>query len=416
VDIVRPPQKKTGRNIAIAGGVAVLALITWGLSQLQPAAPTVELAMQLTDSVRRGDLTREVRGNGTLVPERIRWISPLASGRVERIVTLSGESLNAGDVILEMSSPDQQIATMNAQQRVRQAQLDLANLRNSVANQKFTQEIAVASARTQNMQAQQEATQADSLIRVKLISQFDANRIKAQAEEAATRFRIAQQQLQMVIAVADSQLAVAEANIADLRTIAANEETRLRSLIVRAPEAGVLQDMNLQPGQWVQSGTTVARVVQPGKLKAVLRIPESQARDVQIGHPASVDIRSGGVVVHGKISRKDAAAQGGSVQVDVTFEGELPPGAVPDMNVDGTIQVEQLRDVLWTGRPTSGAATGTIGMFKIVEDGKYAIRVPVQLGQSSVNAVVILNGLQVGDRVIISAMDQFDNVDRVRIR
>lgn len=415
MDIVRPPKKKTGRNIAIGGGVAALALMTWGLSQLQPAAPSVELALHLTDTVRRGDIVREVRGNGTLVPEKIRWISPLASGRVERIVSLSGATLGAGDIIIEMSSPDQQIATMNAHQRVRQAQLDLATLRNTLQNQRFSQEIMVASSKTSYIDSQQRAAGADSLARARLIAQHEANLLKAQAEEAETRYRIAQQQLQMVVAVADSQLVVAAANIEDLKTIAANEDSRLRSLIVRAPEAGVLQDMTLQPGQWVQSGMTVARVVQPGNLKAVLRIPESQAKDVQIGQPAAVDTRTGGVL-QGRVSRKDAAAQGGTVTVDVVFEALLPAGAVPDMNVDGTIQTDQLTDVLYTGRPVTGAATGTVGLFKIVDDGRYAVRVPVQLGRSSVNTIEIITGLQVGDRVFLSDMSQYDNVDRVRVK
>jgi HlyD family secretion protein len=414
VDIVRPPKKKTGRNVGIAVAVLAVAAVTWGLAQLKPAAPSVDGALLLTDTVRRGDLVRDVRGPGNLVPERIRWITPLTNGRVERVVALAGQSLGAGEVILEMSSPDQQIQTMRAQQAARQAQLDLETLRNSLQQQRFAQEMNVASAKTANVDAQQRLGEADSLSRAHLISPFEANRLKAAAEEAETRLRVATEQLAMTTATVESQLAVAAANVEQLKAIAANEEERLRSLIVRAPEAGVLQDLSLQPGQWVTSGTTLAKVVQPGKLKAVLRIPESLAKDVQIGQAASVDTRNG--IIPGHVSRKDPAAIGGSVTVDVALDGELPRGAVPDLSVDGTVTIDHLKDVLFVGRPVSGTSSGNIGLFKVVENGRYAIRVTVQLGRTAVNTVEIVNGLQPGDRIILSDMGQFDNVDRVRIK
>jgi multidrug efflux pump subunit AcrA (membrane-fusion protein) len=415
MDIVRAPKKKTGRNIAIAGGVLALALATWGLSQLKPAAPTVDRLSILTDSVRRGDIVREVRGPGNLVAERVLFITPQVNGRVERILALSGESLTAGQVIFELSSPDQQIASQRAQQQLRQEQLSLATLKNTLQTQRSTQEVAVAAARTQQLDAKQRAQEADSLMRLKLISPFDASRLKLTAEEMQKRYEIAVEALRLTNETYDSQLAVAAANVEALKTVAATEEERLRSLIVRAPEAGTLQQDNLlQPGQWVQSGQTIARIVQTTKLKAELRVPESQAKDVQIGQTATIDTRNG--IIRGHVSRKDASAVGGSVRVDVTLEGDLPAGAVPDLSVDGTIQIEHLQDVLYTGRPVSGAATGPVGLFKIVEDGNYAVRTTVVLGRSSVNTVEIINGLQPGDRVILSDMGAHDNVDRVRIR
>jgi HlyD family secretion protein len=415
LDIVRAPRKKTGRNIGIALGAIALAAATWGLSNLKPAAPSVEGENLLTDTVSRGDIIREVRGPGTLVAERIVYITPQANGRVVRILALAGASLVPGQVILEMSSPDQEIATMRAEQAVRQEQLNLATLRNALTSQRFQQEVSLASAKTTNVDALQRAAEADSLFRLKLMPQFELNRVKSTAEEAATRFRVASEQLAMTIQAADSQLAVAAANVDALKTIAANERERLQSLIVRAPEAGVLrQDQTLQPGQWVVSGQTVGMIVQPGKLKAVLRIPESQARDVNIGQIASIDTRNG--IIPGRVSRKDPTATGGSVLIDVALDGALPAGAVPDLSVDGTVELEKLTNVLYTGRPVSGAATGPVGLFKYVEDGNYAVRVTVRLGRSSVNTVEILDGLQVGDRVILSAMDAYDNVDRVRIK
>lgn len=416
MDIVRAPKKKTGRNIGIALGVVAIAAATWGLSNLKPAAPSVDGDGLLMDSVRRGDITRDVRGPGTLVAERILFITPQANGRVVRIVALAGATLAPGQIILEMSSPDQEIATMRAEQAVRQEQLNLATLRNALTSQRFQQEVSLASATTANVDAQQRASEADSLFRLRLLSQFELNRVKSAAEEASTRLRVANEQLRMTIQAADSQLAVAAANVEALKTIAANERERLQSLIVRAPEAGVLrQDQTLQPGQWVVSGQTIGQVVQPGKLKAVLRIPESQARDVAIGQKATIDIRNG-VQIPGTVTRKDPAATGGSVGIDVSLEGALPPGAVPDLSVDGTVVFEKMINVLYTGRPVSGAATGPVGLFKLVEDGKYAERVMVRLGRSSVNTVEIIDGLQPGDRVILSAMDQYDNVDRVRIK
>lgn len=415
MDIVRPPKKNTARYVLFGVGALVLASGTWGLSQLRPAAPTVDGGILLQDSVTRGDVVREVRGPGNLVPERIRWITPQTNGRVERIVAVGGKTLAAGDTILVMSSPDQQIATVRAQQAVRQAQLDFANLRNTLQSRRSSLEVQLASAKTLYMDAQQKATEADSLFHLKMLAPFEVNQRKLASDEAATRYRVAQDELTRTTQLVDSSLAVSAANIDALRAIADNEEDRLHSLTVRAPEAGVLQqDQELQPGQWVQSGQTIAKVVQPGKLKAVLRIPESQGKDVQVGQPASIDTRNG--IIAGHVSRKDPSATGGSVTIDVSLDGALPAGAVPDLSIDGTIEVENMKDVLHTGRPVSGAATGPVGLFKIVEGGRYAVRTTVQLGRSSVNTVEIISGLQVGDKIILSDMSQFDNVDRVRIK
>jgi multidrug efflux pump subunit AcrA (membrane-fusion protein) len=415
VDIVRAPKKKTGRYIAIGGGIAALALATWGLSQLKPAAPSVELLSLLTDSVRRGDVVREVRGPGNLMAERVLFITPQVNGRVEKILALSGQALTPGQVIFELSSPDQQINTQRAQQQLRQEQLNLATLRNTLQTQRSTQEVAVAAARTQQLSSKQLAQEADSLLRSKLISPFQATTLKLQAEENQKRYEIAVDQLRLTNEMYESQLAVAQANVEALKTVAATEEERLRSLVVRAPEGGMLQQENLlQPGQWVQSGQTIAKIVQTTKLKAVLRVPESQAKDVQIGQPASIDTRNG--IIPGHVSRKDASAVGGSVQIDVALDGALPSNAIPDLSVDGTIQIELLKNVLYTQRPVSGAATGSVGMFKMVEGGKYAVRTTVMLGRSSVNTVEIISGLQPGDRVILSDMSAYDDVDRVRIK
>ncbi len=414
MDIARAPRKKTGRNIAIGVGAAVVVIATIALSGLDPAAPTVQRVAILIDSVRKGDVVREVRGPGTLVPEQIRWITAQASARVERKSAESGEKVGAGQVLLEMSNPDLQIQTMQAEQQVRQAQIELLNLKTNLRSSILTQEGVVATSRTLFVSAKQEAEAADSLVKLKLISPFELNNRKAQAEEAATRLRVEQERLELQKAAIDSQIATQSSQVVQLEAIAERQRNRLASLSVRAPENGVLQDLTLQLGQWVPEGTTLAKVVQPGKLKAVLRIPESQAKDVVIGQRASVDTRNG--IVQGKVIRKDPSAIQGTVTIDVSLEGALPPGAVPDLSVDGTIQIERLNNVLYTGRPAFGAASGRVGLFKLVDGGSAAIRVPVELGRTSVNTVEILNGLSIGDQVILSDMTQYANTERVRIK
>jgi len=414
MDIARAPRKKTGRNIAIGVGAAAVIVATIALSGLDPAAPTVQRVAILIDSVRQGDVVREVRGPGTLVPEQIRWITAQASARVERKSAESGEKVGAGQVLLEMSNPDLQIQTMQAEQQVRQAQIELLNLKTNLRSSILTQEGVVAASRTQFVSAKQEAEAADSLVKLKLISPFELNNRKAQAEEAATRLRVEQERLELQKAAIDSQIATQSSQVVQLEAIAERQRNRLASLSVRAPENGVLQDLTLQLGQWVPEGTTLAKVVQPGRLKAVLRIPESQAKDVVIGQRASVDTRNG--IVQGKVIRKDPSAIQGTVTIDVSLEGALPPGAVPDLSVDGTIQIERLNNVLYTGRPAFGAASGRVGLFKLVDGGSAAIRVPVELGRTSVNTVEILNGLTIGDQVILSDMTQYANTERVRIK
>lgn len=414
MDIVRAPQKKTGRNLAIGAGAVAVILATIALSSLDPAAPTVQRVAILIDSVRQGDVIREVRGPGTLVPEQIRFITAQASARVDRKSVESGDKVGAGQVLLEMSNPDLQIQTMQAEQQVRQAQIELLNLKTNLRSAILTQEGVVAQARTTYVSATQEAQAADSLQRRNLISAFEVANRKAQAEEATTRLRVEQERLQLQRAAIDSQIATQTGQVAQLEAIAERQRNRLGSLSVRAPEGGVLQDLTLQLGQWVPEGTTLAKVVQPGKLKAVLRIPESQAKDVVLGQSATVDTRNG--IVKGRVIRKDPSAIQGTVTIDVSLEGPLPAGAVPDLSVDGTIQIERLDNVLHTGRPAFGAASGRVGLFKLVDGGSAAIRVPVELGRTSVNTVEILSGLAVGDQVILSDMTQYAAVDRVRIK
>ena len=414
MDVARAPRKKTGRNIGIAVAVVVTVLGTIALANLKPAAPSIDFATILVDSVRQGDITRDVRGPGTLVPERIRWITAQTSARVERLVVQSGQKVTPGMLLLVMSSPDMLITTMEADQQVRVAEKDLLTLRTNLRQNQLQQEGAVASIKTQLLKARQKAAEADSLLPLKMIPIADAVGFKADAEELTTRFRIEQDRMTLINNTIDQQIAVQTEQVKQLKTIAAERHGRLESLQVVAPEEGVLQELTLQVGQYVSEGTTIAKVVQPGNLKAVLRVAESQAKDIHIGQTASIDTRNG--LIPGTVSRMDPSAVGGSVTIDVKLTGALPAGAVPDLSIDGIIQIEQLKNVLWTGRPGTGAGTGPVGLFKLTEDGKEAERVQVVLGRSSVNAVEIVSGLKVGDKVITSDMTASDNFDRVRIK
>jgi HlyD family secretion protein len=415
LDVARAPQKKTGRNALIGAGVLLVVVVTVALAKLKPAAPTVEAATLYTDSVRRGDMVRDVRGPGSLVPEHIIFISPRASARIDRLVAEAGQTLKAGDIMLEMSNPDVQIATLNAEQALAGAQATLVTLTTNLRTQNLSQEGLVATTNTQYVQAKQDAMAADSLLAKKLISPFDYNNKKALAEELTSRLRIEKERLTLMKSTVDSQVDVQKQQVARLKDIAKFQEDVQASLVMRAPDSGVLQeDQTLQLGQWITQGTTIAKVVQPGKLKAQLRIPETQAKDVSIGQKASIDTRNG--IIPGHVSRKDPSSVAGTVLVDVALEGPLPAGAVPDLSVDGTIVIEQLKNVLFTGRPASGAGTGPVGIFKVVENGSAAVRVQVLLGRSSVNLVEIVRGLNVGDKVILSDMSQWDNVERVRLK
>ena len=414
MDVARPPKKKTSRYVLIGAGALSLLIVTIALGRLSPAAPSVDVATLLRDSVRRGDISIEVRGPGNLVPEHIRWVNAQTSARVERLVAQSGQSVPAGAVLLDLSNPDVEIQALEADKNYNQARSDLFKMRTDLNSSRLQQEGVVATTHTNYVTAQQDAAAAESLVVKQLISPFDLNTRRAAAQEYATRYRIEKERLVLMSATVDSQITVQTQQVDRLKAIAAFQKSRATSLQVRALDAGIVQDLTLQPGQWVTEGTMLAKVVQPGKLKAVIRIPETQAKDVQVGQPALVDTRNG--IVPGRVSRRDPSSVNGTVTVDVSLDGPLPPGAVPDLSVDGTIKIAQLKNVLYTGRPAYGSGTGKVGLFKQVEKGSAAVRVQVELGRSSVTTVEILRGLEVGDIVILSDMSQYDSYDRVKLK
>ena len=414
MDIPRVPPQKRGRYVVAGGIVGFLLIATAALTQLRPATPSVDRNTLIVDSVRRGDMIREVRGPGTLVPEQIRWISAVTSARVERIVAQPGQVVEPGSVLLEMSNPDVQIQALQAQQALSEAQSRLVDLRVQLEGSKLSQEGAVAAARTQNVSAAQEKKAADTLLADRLISRFEYNNKRALAEESNTKLSVEEKRLDLMTRSVASQLAVQQRQIERLQAIAAFQESRVHSLVVLAGERGVLQELSLQPGQWVNGGTPLAKIVQPGRLKAVLRIGEVQAKDVALGQTATIDTRNGTVTGH--VSRMDPASQGGTVTIDVSLDGALPNGARPDLTVDGVVQLERLRNIVFTGRPSAGDNNAMITLFRIDPDGKTATRTAVRLGRVSANAVEIAQGLNPGDKVILSDLSLPDNTERIRIK
>jgi multidrug resistance efflux pump len=370
--------------------------------------------VDIVDSVRRGTMVREVRGPGSLVPEQVRWIAALTPARVERILVQPGAEVAASTVLLELSNPDVQIEALEAQRQLTAAQAELVGLRTTLENQRLTQAGIVATTRSEYLQARRLAAVADSLGGVGGLSRNDSSLAQDRAVELETRYAIEQRRAGLFAAAADSQLAVQGAQVDRLEAIAAFQLGRVRSLQVRAGEAGVLQELPLQLGQWAVPGTILAKVVQPTRLKAVLRIAETQVRDVAVGKPAVIDTHNG--LVPGHVVRMDPAAQGGTFTIDVALEGPLPPGARPEISVDGTITLERLPNTLFTGRPPYGQPNSTTSLFKLVDGGRSAVREPVQLGRTSVTSVEVLQGLQAGDLVIVSDMSRWDGVERVRVR
>ena len=413
MDIPRAPVKNRKRLIQGGIGVAVLIVLTLIISSLSPAAPPVDRGTLWVDSVRQGPMVRDLRGPGTLVPEHIRYITALSAGRVDKVLAQPSQKVKPGDVLLELSNPDVQIQALQAEEQLTAARAQLVSLRTTLETQRLAQVGVVATMRTTYLQAQRDASEGDSLVALHLISEFEAAHRKDIAQEDSTRLEIEKQRLELMTATVDSQLAVQQSQVDRLRAIAEFQQNVVRSLEVRAPDSGVVSDLTLQLGQYVTAGTQLAKVVQPSKLKAVLQIPETQAKDVAIGQNASIDTRNG--IIPGHVIRADPNAINGTVAVDVALDG-VAPGMRPDLSVDGTIIIERLPNVLYTGRPAYGQPNSTIGMFKISADGKTASRVQVQVGRSSVSSIEIIRGLAVHDSVILSDMSQWDNVDKVRIK
>jgi HlyD family secretion protein len=414
VDIPRERKPDRRRFLYVGGALLGLVALTVGLSRLRPAAPKVEEGTLWMDTVRLGPMIREVRGPGSLVPEQIRWVSAVTPGRVEKRPVLPGAHVTAGTVLLVLSNPDVQIQLLQAERQLTDAQAQLVSLKTQLETQRLNQAGTVASVRAQYREAIRKAASDSALAGQDLISRADYARSRDQAEELTERLGVEEQRLAIYTETIGAQVSVQEAQVDRLKAVADFQRGLVNGMTVRAGADGVLQELPLEVGQWAISGATLAKVVQPDRLKAVLRIPETQAKDVAIGQTAAIDTRNG--IVSGRVVRIDPASTNATVAVDVTLTGELPKGARPDLSVDGTIEIERLDRVLHVGRPAYGQPNSTIGLFRVVPGTNEAERVQVQLGRTSVNMVELVRGLNPGDVVILSDMSRWDAVDRVRFK
>jgi HlyD family secretion protein len=394
-------------------GMAAVAAITLGLSRLKPAPPSVDKATVWIDTVKRGPLLREVRGLGTLVPEDIRWIPATTQGRVERIVLHPGTRVKADSTILELVNPELDQELQDAQLKATAAEASLQNLRVQTANDFLQQKATAASVGAEYSKAKMQAEMNEALAVKQLVSALTLRQSKADAEQLAIRDQIAQQQLATFRDSTAARLAVQQSAVDQAQAFVRLKQRQRDELRVRAGIEGILQVVPVEVGQQVAPGANLARVANPARLKAQVKIAETQAKDIQIGQTAHVDTRNS--IVEGVVARIDPSVQNGTITVDIALTGELPKGAVPDLSVDGTIELERMADVLYVGRPAFGQEQSTVGLFKLERNGS-ATRVPVKLGRTSVNAVEIASGLNVGDQVVLSDMSTWDAFERVRLQ
>ena len=406
-------RRRLRRNIAIVAAIAVVALVTIGLTRLEPAAPKVDKETVLVDTVKRGLMLRQVRGPGTLVPEDVRWISAPVEGKVERIPALPGVAVTADTVLLEMSDPQVEQSALEAEAQLKAAQADFDDLKAKLENELLSQQAQLATAQSQSAQADLQEQADEKLAKDGLVPELTLKLSRLKAAQLSKQARIEQERVEQNKRSAEAQLAAQRARVDQMRALYELRRRQVDSLKVRAGISGQLQELPVQVGQSVTPGTVLARVARPEKLKAELRIPEVQAKDVKVGMEASIDTRP--ALIAGRVVRVAPSSQDGSVVVDVALEGPLPPGARPNLSVDGTIEIERLEDVLYVGRPAIGQPNSKIELFKLVKDGKAAVRVPVELGRTSVNTVEIVKGLRVGDQVILSDTAAQDGYDKIRL-
>lgn len=406
-------QKRIRRIIYSVLGLLVLGSVTFGLSRLKPAAPSVDKATVWIDTVKRGPMLLEVRGLGTLVPEEILVIPATIDGRVARRLILPGTPVSAATVIMELTNPEQEQAALDAEWQVKEAEAAYKSTKAQLDSTVLDQKAKAAQVQSDFTKAQLEADKDAELAKRGLGSDLNAKETHAAAQALATSNEIEKQRLAVSAASVQAQLDQQQAKIEQLRALYELKKSQLASLHVRSGAEGVLQELSVEVGQRVAAGAALAKVVQPTRLKAALKIPETQAKDILIGQSASIDTRNG--VVPGHVVRVDPSVVEGSVTVDVKIDAALPKGARPDLSVEGTIEIENLADVVYVGRPAFGQPNSTVGIFKLDEAGKGASRVQVKLGRASVNSVEILSGLKPTDKVILSDMSAWDAFNRIRL-
>jgi HlyD family secretion protein len=417
-DIVRDPAILKRKRLRQAGYAAVGVIIVIGVSialaRMEPAAPNVERATVLVDTVKRGSIIRQVRGLGTLVPEDTRWLPSTTEGRVERILLRPGAQVSPNSVILELSNPQVEQEAINAKLALQSAEAALENLRVQLQSEFLTQQSQVAALDADFQQAKMQAEADEELAKEQLISEITRKQSHLKSDTLKKRLALDMERLSTAKQSIDARVRVQEAAVSQARAVSDLQASRMAALKVTPGFSGVLQQVPVEVGQRVGPGANLARVADPGRLKAELKIAETQAKDIEVGQSAEIDTRNG--VIAGLVSRKDPAAANGTVTVDVSLTGELPRGAVPDLSVDGTIQLERLENILYVGRPSLGQEQSTVGLFKLTNAAGDAERVQVSLGKSSVNAIEVKQGLNDGDQVVLSDMSAWDAFPKVRLR
>jgi HlyD family secretion protein len=417
MDIARPELKRKKRNKTIAATAAVVtvtASLLIALLRLEPAAPAVDRATVWLDTVQRGEMVRRVRGPGVLAPSEIRWIAATTEARVDRVVVQPGAAVEADTVLVEMSNPALEQQVLEARSEVIAAEADFAALRVQLQGQVLDQRSTLAEIRAESESARLQVEAEAQLLEKNILPRIQYQRSVLTANQLEERLAIEQERIAQFQDSVDAQLRAARARIDQLETMAAHRERQLDALNVVAGISGVLQELTVEAGQRLAPGDNIARVAQPDSLLAELRIPETQAKDVQLGQAVEVDTRNG--VIPGRVMRIDPRVASGTVQVDVELIGELPAGARPDLSIDGTIQIERLDDVLYVGRPAFGTPESTVRLFRVDPTDGSAVRVPVQLGRSSVNVIEIRQGLAEGDEIILSDTAAWDDHDRIRLQ
>ncbi len=421
MDVARPfaAKARRRRQIIYAGmGVALIAGITMGVSKLKPAAPAVDRSGLWIDTVKRGSMVRQVHGLGTLTPEEIRWIPTITDGRVDKILVRPGTPVKADTVVVILNNPTVEQQAFDAEWKLRAEEAQYHNLEVTLQSQVLDQKANTTKAEQDAEDARMKAETDAELEKMGVLSDQARKLSTGSSRQLSIRADIEEQRYSNAQKQLEAQLAAEKAKVEQARAIYDLQLRQKNMLKVRAGMNGILQELTLngntlQEGQQVPAGTTIAKVANPDRLKAELKIPETQTKDVQLGQLAQVDTHNG--LIEGKVTRIDPSVQNGTRTVDVALNGDLPPGAVPDLSVDGTIDLERITSVLFAGRPTYGQEKSTIGMFKLEGDGKTATRVQVTLGRSSVNTVEILGGLNDGDQVILSDMSRWDQYDRIRL-
>jgi len=407
-------KKKMIRRAAyLVLAVAAIAVAGWRITQLKPAAPAVEMSTLWPDTVKRGPMVREVRGLGTLVPEDILWIQAAFDSQVSKILTQSGDNVQPDSVLLVLSNPQMEADAVDYEWQTKQAEANYADLKVKLQSQTFDQQAVVATAQSELKQAELNKQKDEQLFKLQLGTELDAKLAVAKWEQAVSKNQMEKQKLEIMNQSVQAQLEAQKVQIEKLRATYALKKKQVDELTIRAGIKGRMQEMTLQVGQRVKPGDVLAKVAQPWKLMARLQIPETQAKDIILGQRAQVDTRNG--IVSGHVTRIDASIVNGTRTVDCKLDGELPKGAVPDLSVDGTIELERLNDVLYVGRPVFAQPGSAASLFRIDEDGKGATRIPVKFGRASVNTIEVLDGLRSGDRVILSDMAAQDQYSHIRL-